>query len=118
MPRVMPVVSLIAVGAMCRWMSVKVVFLGVVAGLGRKLGKAPAVAGDDDTLGRRSPPWRRLLLALLLRFLEAGRLLRLFGHRRALMLQGRSVGFGLFQLRALSTEVWAFSTSSSSLASV
>jgi hypothetical protein len=117
MPRVMPVVSLIAVGAMCRWKSVKVVFLGVVAGLERKLGKASAVAGDDDALGRRSPR-RRLLLALLLRFLEAGRLLRLFGHRRALMLQGRSVGFGLFQLRALSTEVWAFSTSSSSLASV
>jgi hypothetical protein len=41
MPRVMPVVSLIAVGAMCRWMSVKVMFLGVVAGLGRKLGLRP-----------------------------------------------------------------------------
>jgi hypothetical protein len=45
MPRVMLVVSLHDVGAMCRWMSIKVVFLGVVAGLGRMLGKASAVAG-------------------------------------------------------------------------
>jgi hypothetical protein len=53
MPRVMPVVSLIAVGATCRWMSIKVVFLGVVAGLGRKLCKASAVVGGDDALGCR-----------------------------------------------------------------
>jgi hypothetical protein len=89
-------------------------------GWARAKARAPAVAGDDDALGRRSPPWRRLLLALLLRFLEAGRLLRLFGHRRALMLDAaREICcFGLFQLRALPTEVWACSTSSSSLASV
>lgn len=49
---------------MCRWISVKVVSLGVVVGLGRKLGKASASAGDDDALGRRSPPWRRLHQAL------------------------------------------------------
>jgi hypothetical protein len=114
----MLLVSLIVVGTMCHWMNVKVVFLGVVDGLGRKLGKASAVAGDDEALGRRSPPWRRLLLALLRQFLEAGRLLRIFDHRRALMLQGRFVGFGLFQLHALPTDVWAFSTSSSLLDSV
>jgi hypothetical protein len=88
-----------------------------VAGLGRNLGKASAVAGDDDTLGCYSSPWRRFLLAFLLQFLEGGRLLCFFDHRCALMLQGRFVGFGQFQLRTLPTDDWAFSTSSSLLSS-
>jgi hypothetical protein len=39
---------------------------GVVFGLGRNLGKALASAGDVDALGRRLPPWRRRIQALLL----------------------------------------------------
>jgi hypothetical protein len=56
----MPMVSPNVAGAMCHWTSVKVVFLGVLDGLGRKLGKPLAVAGDDDALGRHFPPWRHL----------------------------------------------------------
>jgi hypothetical protein len=60
MPRASPVISPSAVGSMCRGTCFKVVSFGVVVGLGRKLGKASANAGDGDVLGRRSPPWRRL----------------------------------------------------------
>jgi hypothetical protein len=49
---------------MCRWISVKAVSFGVAVGLGRKLSKASAGAGDGDALGCRSPPWRRLHQAL------------------------------------------------------
>jgi hypothetical protein len=40
-----------AVGTMCCWISVKAVSLGVVVGLGRKLDKASASAGDGDAFG-------------------------------------------------------------------
>jgi hypothetical protein len=36
---------------MCCWISVKAVSLGVVVGLGRKLDKASASAGDGDAFG-------------------------------------------------------------------
>jgi hypothetical protein len=55
---------------MCHWIGFKVVYFRVVVVLGRKLGKASAVMGDGDALGRRSPPWRRLHQALHLQYLE------------------------------------------------
>lgn len=51
LPRVGPVVSPYVMGAVCRWINSKNVALGVVVGLGRKLGKASAGAGDGDAQG-------------------------------------------------------------------
>jgi hypothetical protein len=57
--------------SVCRWTSVKVASLGVVFGLGQKLDKALASAGDVDALGHRLSPWRCRIQALLLQNLES-----------------------------------------------
>jgi hypothetical protein len=103
---------------MCHWISVKAVSFGVAVGLGRKLSKASAGAGDGDALGRRSPPWRRLHQALPFSTSRHEDNYDLSVMGALLLWHERFVGSGHSRRRAFSTVEAIPPTSSCSLPSI